>query len=203
MSTAATRASVAEAARRLAAEGLLIGTAGNVSARLDDRVAVTATGVELRNCTLDEVTVVSLDGAVVEGRLLPTSEVELHLGVYADTSAAAVVHTHAPWSTAVACVLDELPATTSVDILAPGDPDLLAWIADALPHTDYLLPNDEQVLGFTGATSLADGARELVGAGRRVRGGHPGRAGRTRGDVSGRGRGGGVRRRGRRHHRLR
>ncbi|MDF1604904.1 carbohydrate kinase family protein [Nocardioides sp. YIM 152315] len=54
---------------------------------------------------------------------------------------------------------------TSLDVLAPGDPDLLAWIADALPHTDYLLPNDEQVLGFTGATSLADGARALVDAG--------------------------------------
>jgi sugar/nucleoside kinase (ribokinase family) len=53
-------------------------------------------------------------------------------------------------------------ATTSVDVLAPGDPDLLAWIADALPHTDYLLPNDEQVLGFTGAASLAEGARTLV-----------------------------------------
>jgi sugar/nucleoside kinase (ribokinase family) len=42
---------------------------------------------------------------------------------------------------------------------------MLAWIADALPHTDYLLPNDEQVLGFTGASSLADGARALVDAG--------------------------------------
>ncbi|WP_418061649.1 carbohydrate kinase family protein [Pimelobacter simplex] len=55
--------------------------------------------------------------------------------------------------------------TTSVDVLAPGDPDMLAWIAAALPHTDYLLPNDEQVLGFTGATSLADGARALLGHG--------------------------------------
>ena len=39
------------------------------------------------------------------------------------------------------------------DILAPGDPDMLAWIAAALPHTDFLLPNDEQVLGFTGAAT--------------------------------------------------
>jgi len=56
-------------------------------------------------------------------------------------------------------------ATTSLDILAPGDPDMLAWIADALPHTDYLLPNDEQVLGFTGAATLAEAARALVAAG--------------------------------------
>jgi sugar/nucleoside kinase (ribokinase family) len=56
-------------------------------------------------------------------------------------------------------------ATTSLDVLAPGDPDMLAWIADALPHADYLLPNDEQVLGFTGASDLAEGARALVAAG--------------------------------------
>ncbi len=55
--------------------------------------------------------------------------------------------------------------TTSVDILAPGDPDMLAWIAAALPHTDHLLPNDEQALGFTGAATLADAARALVDAG--------------------------------------
>ncbi|WP_232678199.1 carbohydrate kinase family protein [Nocardioides sp. R-C-SC26] len=54
---------------------------------------------------------------------------------------------------------------TSVDILAPGDPDMLAWIADALPHTDFLLPNDEQVRGFAGAADLAEGARALVTAG--------------------------------------
>ncbi|MEO9322975.1 carbohydrate kinase family protein [Nocardioides sp. C4-1] len=55
--------------------------------------------------------------------------------------------------------------TTSVDVLAPGDTDLLAWIADALPHTDYLLPNDEQVRGFTGHDDLATGAQALLAMG--------------------------------------
>ena len=58
-----------------------------------------------------------------------------------------------------------LGATTSLDILAPGDPDMLAWVAAALTHTDYLLPNDEQVLGFTGASSLVEGCQALVSAG--------------------------------------
>src|ERR671916_1265140 len=47
--------------------------------------------------------------------------------------------------------------TTSADVLAPGDPGLLEWIAPALPHLDHLLPNAEQVLGFTGETDLAAG----------------------------------------------
>lgn len=58
-----------------------------------------------------------------------------------------------------------LGATTSIDILSPGDPGMLAWIAAALPHADYLLPNDEQVLGFTGADDLIAGARALMETG--------------------------------------
>jgi L-fuculose-phosphate aldolase len=114
------RDQVAGAARRLAAEGLLVGTAGNVSVRDGERIAVTGTGVALADCSADQVTVVSLAGDVLEGSLVPTSELGLHLGVYADTGAAAVVHTHAPYSTAVACVLDELPVLHYHQLLLGG-----------------------------------------------------------------------------------
>ncbi|TMK39390.1 MAG: carbohydrate kinase family protein [Actinobacteria bacterium] len=56
----------------------------------------------------------------------------------------------------------ERGATTSADILAPGDMGVLEWIAPALAHLDYLLPNDEQVLGFTGSDDLVAGCRALV-----------------------------------------
>ncbi|MET8453862.1 class II aldolase/adducin family protein [Streptomyces sp. NPDC005209] len=103
------RAAVADACRRLGAAGLLIGTAGNVSVRVGDRVAVTATGAVLAQLTAGQVTVVDLDGNVVGGRLRPTSELDLHLGVYRRYGTGAVVHTHAPMATALSCVLDELP----------------------------------------------------------------------------------------------
>jgi sugar/nucleoside kinase (ribokinase family) len=51
---------------------------------------------------------------------------------------------------------------TSADVLAPGDPGLLEWIAPAFEELDYLLPNDEQVLGFTGEPELVDACRALV-----------------------------------------
>ena len=59
----------------------------------------------------------------------------------------------------------ERGVATSADLLAPGDPGLLDWIAPALPHLDYLLPNDEQVLALTGAPTLEDGVRSLLGRG--------------------------------------
>jgi L-fuculose-phosphate aldolase len=103
------RQRVALAARRLAAEGLVIGTAGNVSERVGERVAVTPTGAALDALTADDVAVVDLAGAHVEGTLAATSELDLHLGVYTRFAAGAVVHTHAPMATALSCVLDELP----------------------------------------------------------------------------------------------
>jgi sugar/nucleoside kinase (ribokinase family) len=51
---------------------------------------------------------------------------------------------------------------TSADVLAPGDPGLLEWIAGALPQLDYLLPNEEQVLALTGSDELEPGCRSLL-----------------------------------------
>ena len=128
------REDVAAASRRLAHEGMLVGTAGNVSARLDDLVAVTASGVTLAGCRAEDVTIVRLDGEVVEGDLRPTSELSLHLGVYADTGAAAVVHTHAPYSTAVACALDELPVLHYQQLLLGGPIRVAAYATFGTPE---------------------------------------------------------------------
>jgi L-fuculose-phosphate aldolase len=97
----------------------------------------------LAECTADDVTVVSLAGEVLEGALVPSSELGLHLGVYDGSAATAVVHTHAPYSTAVACVLDELPVLHYQHLLlggsvrvAPyatfGTPELAARVREAL-----------------------------------------------------------------------
>ncbi|MFC7493331.1 MULTISPECIES: class II aldolase/adducin family protein [unclassified Nocardioides] len=119
----ALRAAVADAALRLAEVGLLAGAAGNVSAREGDLVAVTGSGIVLARCRPDDITVVDLDGNVVAGDVTPTSELALHLGVYADDDTdrvSAVVHTHAPYCTAVACVLDELPVMHYQQLLLGG-----------------------------------------------------------------------------------
>ena len=53
-------------------------------------------------------------------------------------------------------------ATTSADVLAPGDPGLMEWIAPALAHVDWFLPNDEQAIGFTGRDDVEGACRALV-----------------------------------------
>ncbi len=103
------REQVADAARHLAAEGLVLGTSGNVSLRSGEAVAVTPTGAVLGELEPADVSVVDRSGALLDGGLAPTSEIGLHLGVYDRYGAHAVVHTHAPMATALSCVLEEVP----------------------------------------------------------------------------------------------
>jgi L-fuculose-phosphate aldolase len=105
----AEKEAVATAARRLAAEGLVLGSAGNVSVLRDGLVAVTPTGAILNSASAADVAVVDLEGRQLDGELAPTSELALHLGAYRRYGAGAVVHTHAPVATALSCLLDELP----------------------------------------------------------------------------------------------
>lgn len=138
------RERVAEVSRLLAAEGLVLGTAGNVSARQGDEVAITPTGAALAELEPEQVSVVDLKGTQLDGELAPTSELDLHLGVYRRYETGAVVHTHAPMATALSCVLDEeLPCVHYQLLLlggpvpvAPyatfGTPELASSVLDAL-----------------------------------------------------------------------
>jgi L-fuculose-phosphate aldolase len=100
---------IVEACQRLATDGLVIGTAGNVSARAGDLVAITPTGGVLAELEPEHMSIIDMQGNLVSGELEPTSEVLLHLAVYRTYAAGAVVHHHAPMATALSCVLDELP----------------------------------------------------------------------------------------------
>lgn len=100
---------VVATARRTAAEGLVVGTSGNVSARVGDLVLVTPSGVPYDRLGPGDTVAVDLHGNQVLGALVPTSELPLHLAVYRNTDAAAVVHTHAVHATAVSTLVLEVP----------------------------------------------------------------------------------------------
>lgn len=149
------RLAIARACRRLASEGLVIDTAGNVSAAGEDGelVAITPTGAVLTDVEPGDIAVVDRDGALVEGPLAPTSELDLHLGIYAQHGAGAVVHTHAPMATALSCVLDELPCVHYSMLLLGGTvpvaryetfgtPELADAVVQSLAgHTAALMAN--------------------------------------------------------------
>ncbi|MFI6050070.1 class II aldolase/adducin family protein [Streptomyces violascens] len=107
--TAAAWAELIDTARRTAAEGLVVGTSGNVSVRVGELVLVTPTGVPYDRLGPADTVAVDLEGRQVMGTLRPTSEIPMHLAVYRKTDARAVVHTHAVHATAVSTLVTELP----------------------------------------------------------------------------------------------
>ncbi|WEH32786.1 class II aldolase/adducin family protein [Streptomyces sp. AM 4-1-1] len=101
---------VVTTARRTVADGLVVGTSGNVSARVGAVVLVTPSGVPYERLGPRDAVGVDLEGNQVVGTLAPTSELPLHLAVYRTTGAGAVVHTHAVHATAVSTLVDEVPS---------------------------------------------------------------------------------------------
>ncbi|MEV5605374.1 class II aldolase/adducin family protein [Streptomyces sp. NPDC052299] len=100
---------VVAAARRTADDGLVVGTSGNVSLRIGDTVLVTPSGVPYDRLGPEDLTGVDPEGNQTFGKLAPTSELPLHLAIYRNTDAKAVVHTHAVHATAVSTLLTEVP----------------------------------------------------------------------------------------------
>ncbi|MDL4819455.1 class II aldolase/adducin family protein [Actinomadura opuntiae] len=95
--------------RRLAGTGLVTGASGNVSVRSGDLVAVTPGGMMLDRMRPEDCPVVNLDARLVEGDRAPSSETPMHLALYRETPAAAVVHTHSTYGAVVATTMTELP----------------------------------------------------------------------------------------------
>ena len=167
------RRRVAATSRELARQGLVIGTAGNVSQRAGDTVVITPTGGVLADLTPEEIVVLDLDGNQVAGDLAPTSELALHLGVYHRYDAGAVVHTHAPMATALACVLDELPLVhyTMLALGGPvrvapyrtfGTPELAEVTLDALrDRTAALMANHGAIVHGPDVETAAQSAQLL------------------------------------------
>lgn len=122
------RADVVRTARRMVADGLVVGTSGNVSCRVGDLVAVTPTGTDYDTMEPADVAVVDLDGRLVDGALRPTSELPLHLAAYRDHGAGAVVHTHSTAATALSLLRTEVPLV-HYQVAMFGGPVLVARYA--------------------------------------------------------------------------
>ena len=109
----AARAQLVSYSVRLLADGMAIGSSGNISVRAGDVVAITPSGIPYQEMRPADVCLVTLDGAQLPGRMneeTPSSETPMHLAIYAATDAAAVVHTHSPEVVALSASRAELPA---------------------------------------------------------------------------------------------
>lgn len=104
------RESLLRVARKLADARLNIGTAGNASVRCGARLLITPSGRHPWHTSADDLVQLTLDGSVI-GSGKPSSEWRMHCELYRQRGeAGAIVHTHSPYATTLACQLRELPA---------------------------------------------------------------------------------------------
>lgn len=103
-------AKVLATARAMNASGINRGSAGNVSARCTGGFLITPTGMAYDVCTEADMVKVGADGTA-NGLRKPSSEWRFHRDIYAARpEAGAVVHTHSPFATALACQQQGVPA---------------------------------------------------------------------------------------------
>jgi len=108
----AARAQLVTYSARLLDDGLAVGSAGNMSVRAGDTVAITPSGVSYAEMRPEDVCLVATDGTERHDTTAetPSSETPMHLAIYAATKAGAVVHTHSPEVIALSAAREELPA---------------------------------------------------------------------------------------------
>jgi len=117
------RAELVATVRHMDARGLNRGSTGNASVRdaAGQGVWITPTGMGAE-IEPDDLVWLALDGSAVRGRWQPSSEWHFHLAAHrARAGRVAVLHTHSPHATALACLRRPLPAFHYMVAIAGGN----------------------------------------------------------------------------------
>jgi L-fuculose-phosphate aldolase len=118
------RRSIVEAGRQMNATGLNQGTSGNISARCEDRMLVTPSGVPYDVLEPGDLAAFPLKGeyGAWDGPLRPSTEWRFHLDItLARPKVGAIVHAHSTFATTLACCRKEIPAVHYM-VAASGGP---------------------------------------------------------------------------------
>ncbi|MFY0595255.1 MAG: aldolase [Cognatishimia sp.] len=124
--------------------GFSVGTAGNVSVRLEDGILMTPTNVTLGDLVPDRISKIDLEGNHVGGDR-PTKEVFLHQAFYETRpEAGAVVHLHSTWATALSCLADVdpddcVPPLTPYVVMRVGTVKLVPYVKPGDPKSGELI----------------------------------------------------------------
>jgi L-fuculose-phosphate aldolase len=158
-------------AKEMLRKGLVEGTAGNISARLDDgNVVCTPSSVDYQAMVLEDLVVVTPEAQVVsaaEGRS-PTSEIALHLACYnAFDDVGSVIHAHPVWATMFACSHQPVPACVD---------EFTMYIGGEVRCAEYAMSGSADVGANAVAALYERGAALLANHGMVAVGPHPSKA---------------------------
>ncbi|PVX33077.1 ribulose-5-phosphate 4-epimerase/fuculose-1-phosphate aldolase [Pasteurella langaaensis DSM 22999] len=159
--------------------GYTVGGAGNLSVRLDEnRILVTPTGSSLGRLKAECLSVLDMEGNVLEGDK-PSKESVFHLAMYkANPHCNAIVHLHSTYLTALSSLADLDPENAMkaftpyyvmrvgklpvIPYYRPGAPDIARELGQrALMGKAFLLANHGVVVTGSDLLDAADNTEEL------------------------------------------
>jgi L-fuculose-phosphate aldolase len=157
------RQEIVAVCRRLYDRGLIAGGEGNVSARVaPDRILITPAGVAKGDLRPSDVVGIDARGARRGGRGRPSTELAMHLRIYAGRpDVRAVVHAHPPVATAFAVAGEALAEPVLPEVLVALGP--IALVPYATPGTEALAERLGQVLRGHNVFMLANHGATTVG----------------------------------------
>lgn len=142
MDMKAAREIVLLAGLKLLRSGLVSGTWGNVSQRIDDKLLViTPSGKDYETLSANDIVVVNINTMEFEGKLKPSSECKLHAELYKTRDDInAIIHTHSLYASIVAAARKEIPCMSS---------EMLEILGATIPVTKYAISGSERLLKNT------------------------------------------------------
>ena len=141
----------------MCARGYVLGTSGNISARVagESLFVVTPSSLPYDDLTADDLVVMDMDGCVREGSRKPSIEYDLHREILlARPDAGCVIHTHSTFATAVSAMQD-------VDAVPVIDIETALYIGGDIPVAPFAPPGSA-ALANSAATALQDRAGLLL-----------------------------------------
>lgn len=132
------RTQIVEYGKKLIENHLTTGTGGNLSIYIPEKkiILISPSGIDYFKTKLEDVCVMNLDGNVLEGERKPSSEYALHTIFYKNNpNVRAVVHAHADYATACACLNIDIPPLHYI----------MADIGDRIRCTNYKIYGSQEI----------------------------------------------------------
>lgn len=142
---------------------LISGTWGNVSAKLENgNILITPSGIPYDKIKEEDLVLCDKTGGVIEGKLLPSSELKMHVELYKNRKdIKAIVHTHSLYASISSSIFSEIPILSE---------DVAMVIGGKIKVTQYKLPGTQELavevsskMGDVNAVVIANHGQAAVG----------------------------------------
>jgi methylthioribulose-1-phosphate dehydratase len=146
--------SLCATARWCYAQGWVPATSGNFSVRVNERILITASGLDKGTLTPAGLLEINPEGRVLSGEGKPSAETALHLVLYrARPDAAAILHVHTVWNTLISA------RHASLGYVPLENYELLKGLSNVTTHAHL-----ERVPILENSQNYVDLARQLAAA---------------------------------------